>query len=76
MAIRQKHELGENTDDLVVMTREDLLQVIDAEARACFNLTGQQFIKQWHDKQIPDTAGSLDIGILVNLLDQDTVSSA
>lgn len=63
------------SDDIVVMTEGELRRAIDVEARDRLGIPGDEFITRWIAHDVPHTAASWDIGILVRLLTDGTPSA-
>lgn len=55
------------------LTREELLELIDKEARQRMHLSGKEFIKQLKKNALPETVAKRDIAMLVALLEDHGV---
>ncbi len=54
---------------VVVMTPDEIRTAINFEAEARLGISGDEFIRRWLSRELPDTAATSEIGILVRLLD-------
>ena len=58
-------------DGIVILSEDEIKAAIDEEARARLGISGELFIERWLRKDLPDTAATWEIGMLVRLLDLD-----
>ena len=55
------------------LTREELLELIDREARSRMHMSGTEFIELLGKKALPETVAKRDIEMWVRLLEDDGV---
>ena len=55
------------TTDRVKLTKQELADLIDKEAKQRLNMPGIEFIKQYLDGSLPDSLAAREIGMLVRL---------
>ena len=55
------------TTDRVRLTKQELADLIDREAKQRLNMTGIEFAKQYLDGSLSDSLAARDIGMLVRL---------
>ena len=55
------------TTDRVQLTKQELADLIDREAKQRLNMSGIDFVKQYLDGSLPDSLPARDIGMLVRL---------
>jgi len=56
-------------DDVITITDEDVLRMIDAEARQRLGISGEEFLARWKRRELPDTPATSDIGVLARWFD-------
>lgn len=62
-------------DDVVILSREDILDYIDHEARAALNISGEHFLELWRSGALPDSWAARNIAILASLLSDSNARS-
>ncbi len=51
----------------VTLTKTELRQMIDTEARMRLKMTGDEFIRRFNEGTLPDTPAARDIAMLLKL---------
>ncbi len=51
----------------VTLTKAELRQMIDTEARTRLKMSGDEFIKRFNEGTLPDTPAARDIAMLLKL---------
>ncbi|HVC33572.1 MAG TPA: hypothetical protein VNL16_08695 [Chloroflexota bacterium] len=59
----------DTSDDIVVLTPDEVRHAIDVEARGRMGISGDEFIARWLRSDLPDTLAAREIGIIARLLD-------
>ncbi len=54
----------------VELSADDLLQEIDREARRRLGMSGEEFAEKYHRGELPDTAVTTELGILLRCVDR------
>lgn len=53
------------------LSGRELAHLIDSEARARLGITGEEFMRQYHAKTLPNTPAAIELSMLVKLGEDD-----